>query len=167
VMYGRDPDGLLVVEHKSEGVHCEGFNGEVTWAQDPTGVKLKESPVWRKTAWLADPQGALRLEVYFPGLEVKSTGDVEGRAVYVVEPADLAVAHYALHFDVETGLLIRIGYYWDLEDYRDVGGVKFPFRIAMSRKGGSSTYVFDLVEHNLPLDGSLFAVPTLSNVSDE
>jgi hypothetical protein len=73
-----------------------------------------------------------------------------------MEPKELPEVHYTLYFDAETGLLIRIGYYWHLLDYRDVDGIKIPFRIVMNRKGGSSTYVFDEVKHNIPIDDILF-----------
>jgi hypothetical protein len=158
--YSKVPDCILVVEHKSDGIRCEGSDGDVTWVQDPGGVELKDDPIWRKTAWLFDPQGALQMNAYFPGLEIRSRETLDGRQVYALLPAELDETHYTLYFDVDTGLLVRIGYYWELEDYREVDGVRLPFRVAMSRKGGSSTYKFDLVKHNLPLDDVLFAAPS-------
>ena len=77
----------------------------------------------------------------------------------MLEPPGLDSAHYALSFDCETGLLTGIGYYWSVLDYREVDGIKIPHRIEMSRKGGSSTFVFDLVKHNVPLEDVLFREP--------
>jgi len=165
--YATSSDHMLMVEHKSGGVRCEGFDGETAWVQDASGIAVSESPVRSKTAWLLDPQGALRMEKYFPGLEVTSKENLDGRTVYVIEPAELDRAHYALYFDAETGLLVRVGYYWELKDYRDVDGVRLPFRIDMSRKGGSSTIVLDFVKHNLPLDKPLFAVPDGAEATGE
>jgi hypothetical protein len=96
---------------------------------------------------------------YFPDLKVVSERAFDDRWVYVVESPELDPAHYALSFDVETGLLLGIGYYWYLRDYREVDGVKVPQRVMVSRKGGSTTFVFDMVAHNLPLEERLFAVP--------
>ena len=62
------------------------------------------------------------------------------------------------HFPL-PGRTLRIGYYWDLDEYREVNGVLFPHKIATSRKGGSSTYLFDEVVQNQPLPDSLFAMP--------
>lgn len=90
---------------------------------------------------------------------VESERSLGGRWVFVLESPKLDPAHFALSFDVETGLLLGIGYYWYLEDYRKVDGVLLPHRIQMSRKGGSTTFVFDLVVHNLPLADELFTVP--------
>ena len=137
----------------------EGFDGEVTWVQDASGVETRSDPIWPKMAWLMEPQGALRLEDYFAGLEVTARENVDGRVLYVLEPDGLDRAHYALYFDAETGLLVRIGYYWELKDYREVDGLYLPLRIDMSRKGGSSTLILDSVKHNLPLHDGLFAVP--------
>jgi hypothetical protein len=161
VAYSKVPDYVLVIEHKSEGIRCEGSDGNVTWVQDPAGVRLEDTAIRAKTAWLFDPRGALRMKTYFPGLQVKSKETLDGRQVYVLLPAELAEAHYALYFDVDTGLLVRIGYYWDLKEYSKVDGVKFPFRVEMSRKGGSSTYEFHLVSHNLPLEDVIFSLPAV------
>ena len=127
---------------------------------------MKSEPFRSKTAWLIDPQNALRIGEYFPDLKVTSIRAIDDKQVYVLESSELDPAHYALSFDIETGLLSGIGYYWYLQDYRDVDGVKFPYRVTMSRKGGSSTFMFDLVEHNLPLGETLFAAPTPSQGSD-
>jgi hypothetical protein len=57
-------------------------------------------------------------------------------------------------------LLVRLGYSGVLSDYRVVDGVRVPFRYALSRKGGSSTYSFDRIAHNVPVDRTHFAMPT-------
>jgi len=158
--YSKVPRSLLVVERKADGMRCEGFDGTAGWVQDAGGIRAEGQSLGLALTWLINPQNALRLSEYFPGLEVTAEDYVEGRAVYVLEPAGMDRVYYSLHFDTVTGLLLRIGYYVTLEDYRQVDGVTFPFRVACSRKGGSTTYAFDLVVHNLPLDDALFAVPT-------
>jgi len=37
--------------------------------------------------------------------------------------------------------------------------VMVPFSLAISRKGGSSTYVFERIEHNVPVDDARFEPP--------
>lgn len=160
VAYGGSPGHVLMVEHQPEGTRCEGCDGEVTWVQDAGGVALKNEPFRSKTAWLIDPQNALRMNDYFPALKVTSERVIDDKWVYVLESSEPDPTHYALSFDVRTGLLSGIGYHWYLQDYREVDGVKFPHRVMQSRKGGSSTFIFDLVTHNLPLEETLFAAPT-------
>jgi hypothetical protein len=157
--YAAVPGRVLMVEHKGDGTRCEGFDRRTTWVQDAEGIRLKDEPFRSKTAWLFDPRGALRIEEYFPGLEVTSSKLIDDRMVYLLESPDLDPAHYALTFDSETGLLTGIGYYWSILDYRKVDGIKIPHRVEMSRKGGSSTFVLDLVKHNLPLEDVLFSEP--------
>ncbi len=103
-----------------------------------------------KLAWLLNPRGPLMLEDHFPGLVMRDMKTVDGRLKFVIE-SDLDPAHYSLTFDAETGLLTGIGYYWELSEYRNVDGVLVPFRITMGRKGGSTTWEFETVEHNVAL----------------
>ncbi len=156
--YGKMPDRTLTVVHGPDGVACTGCDGWVGWHTGPTAVRLEESERRSRTAWLLDPQGPVRLEEYFPGMHLAGRGVVEGQPVYVVE-CDRDTAHYALYFDTETGLLIRVGYYWSLGDYREVDGVMVPFQISGSRKGGSTTFVFAEVVHDVPLEDNLFHMP--------
>ena len=157
--YTKVPDKSIKIEHTSGGIHREGFDGKTGWRQTDQGIEHVEFPKRSKIVWLLNPQNAIRLEEYFPDLTLTGKDTLYGHEVYAVEPAGLKKAHYSFHFDVETGMLIYVGYYWELLDYREVDGVKFPFRIAMSRKGGSSTYIFDEVKHNVPIEESLFAAP--------
>ena len=159
VAYAALQDRALLLEHKADGMRCEGSDGEVTWVQDAAGVILKDEPFRSKTAWLIDPQNALRIGEYFPDPRVVAERALDDRWVYIVESSELDPSHFALSFDVETGLLMGIGYYWYLQDYREVDGVWFPHRIMISRKGGATTFAFDLVAHNLPLEETLFTVP--------
>jgi hypothetical protein len=148
-----------MVEHAAGGMRCEGSDGGTAWVQDLDGLNLKETALRSKIAWLLNPQNALRIGEYFPDLRVVSERAIGDSWVYVVESSELDPAHYALSFDVETGLLVGIGYYWYLQEYLEVDGVLVPHRVHISRKGGSTTYIFDLVGHNLPLEETLFAAP--------
>jgi outer membrane lipoprotein-sorting protein len=44
----------------------------------------------------------------------------------------------------------------DLSDYRDVGGVKVPYKLVNSNAAQSATFTFTKVEHNVDLPDSLF-----------
>lgn len=159
-VYSMAPNSFLKVERRPDGFRCHGFDGTSAWQQGPSGITRDVESPDLKISWLVNPQNALRLNEYFPGLKVMAREYIGSTPVYVLEPAGLDRTYYALYFDADTGLLIRIGYYTELQDYRSVDGVKFPRRVTQSRKGGSTTYVFDLVAHNLPLDSVLFTAPT-------
>ena len=91
---------------------------------------------------------------YFPNLRLTGTWDYDGVQYYKVEN-DLKFEYYTLYFEVETGMLTRIGYHWWLEDFRAVDGVLVPFTIVRGRKGGSTNLYFDSVTHNVDVDEQL------------
>ncbi len=157
--YAKDPHLILWKEHKPTGVRLEGYDGNDFWHSEGGETVIREETIPLKQRFVFDPRGPLSIEYYFPNLSVESIETVEGRECYKLLPEGLKEAHFSLYFDIETGLLFRIGYYWTVEDYREIDGVKIPFKITMSRKGGSSTYLFESIEHNVPLDDEMFAIP--------
>jgi len=99
-----------------------------------------------KLSWLLDPRGALTVARDFPNLRYDGDRRLDGRFVSTLV-SDRDPDHYALHFDTATGLLVRIGHYWSIGDYREVDGVRVPHRIDCSRKGGSNTWILERVAH--------------------
>ncbi len=98
-----------------------------------------------KLSWLLDPRGALTVARDFPGLRHDGEHLVNGRMAHrLVGERD--PDHYALHFDIETGLLLRIGHYWDVSDWRETDGALAPHRIECSRKGGVNVWIFEEME---------------------
>jgi hypothetical protein len=79
-----------------------------------------------------------------------------GDMVFVVE-TDGEELH-RLGFDVDTGLLSRLGFHRELRDYEEVDGVLMPHCVVYGRKGGSSTFILDSVVHNTAIDRSLFSL---------
>jgi outer membrane lipoprotein-sorting protein len=47
----------------------------------------------------------------------------------------------------------------ELQDYREVDGVKIPFKVKMTNPAQTFTMTFTKVEHNKPLDDSMFTKP--------
>ncbi|MGD8362375.1 MAG: hypothetical protein PVJ04_13190 [Gemmatimonadota bacterium] len=151
------PDRWLITFSDSL-VERQGCDGQVVWARaGDAPARTQEESVRNKMSFLLDPRGSIRLEDYFPGMHVVGRETRYGHDVYVVN-SDLHPAHNALSFDVESGLLVQIGWFWTLEDYRDFQGVKVPMRVAESRKGGSTTWIFEDVTHNTPVALEVFAV---------
>jgi hypothetical protein len=151
--------GTLVDEHKPGARRMEGYDGSVNWVKDEDGVELRRKFYLRKIAWACNPQSALRVEQYFPGLSINRAEPGRGPDFYVLEPEGLPSEHYALYFDKRTGLLRHIGYHWNVEDYREVDGVLVPHRLVAGRKGGSCTYQFEEIINNTPLTNAIFSPP--------
>jgi hypothetical protein len=75
-----------------------------------------------------------------------------------------------LCFDSESGLLVRLVRFSespvgrivtqvDYADYRDVSGVKLPFRWTVSWLDGRSTFELSEARANVPVDAAKFAKP--------
>jgi hypothetical protein len=148
------------VNHTGASDFVDGFDGEVRWNKNRWAVQIDDKPGRTRFEWLLDPQNALKIKEYFPGLTLIGTDQVRGSTVYVLKPSEQSRVQRELFFDTTSGLLIGIGHNWEIHDYREVDGILFPYRISESRKGGSTTFVFEEVKHNIPVSDSLFAVPS-------
>ena len=92
------------------------------------------------------------------------------REVMVVQGNTAAGATATLCFDSESGLLTRLVRFSespvgrivtqvDYSDYRDVSGVKIPFRWTVAWLDGRSTFELSEVRANVAVDASKFAKP--------
>jgi len=74
------------------------------------------------------------------------------------------------YFDQKSGLLARVVRYsvspigriptqTDYSDYRDVGGIKFPFTYTFSWLDGKDSFKIKEVKTNVPIDAAKFGKP--------
>lgn len=154
--YSRIPDNYRTESWSDAGTHQRGFDGVTGWKKDRCGVVADSTAKSRRLDWLLNPHNALIIENYFPDLVYEGYDHILNRAVHILSSPAI---HRPLFFDAETGLLIGFGYNWLIHDYRRVDGILFPHRIHLSRKGGSTEYIFDSVEHNIEFDDAVFAIP--------
>jgi hypothetical protein len=137
-------------------------DGETGWVVD-TEVTGEMDPRQRSDLQLLlDVQAPLRLRELYPEMTVKgleTIGNVETVAVVATTPEGLVAE---LVFDRKTGLLQRAGSIY-LEDYREVGGVKRPFRVRLGDTQGEShiqmVMQFTDISHGVEVDESLFKKP--------
>ena len=134
-------------------VFSEGCDEAGCWIRKPGEEVRDQERTNAKLAYLLDPHGPLRPEKHFPGLRLTGTRVFEGVTYWMVEN-DLKYEHYTLYFEVESGLLSRVGFHWWLEDWREVDGVLVPGTIVRGRKGGSTNLYFDEVVHGGAVDVS-------------
>jgi hypothetical protein len=156
-VYSEASGRYLIVHSTPRGTVLEGCDGTTTWKRDVDGKVIDVGVMGGRDAWLVDPQFAERLREHFPDMEYLGKAMLAGRPVHVVDIDD--DHSHRLYFDAETGLLSRLGYNRTIFRYAEVDGVKVPFEVEHSRKGGSSTFVLDSVIHNVPLDERLFSPP--------
>jgi photosynthetic reaction center cytochrome c subunit len=96
---------------------------------------------------------------------------VQDRLVNVVQGTGPRGSLVTLSFDQNSGLLVRMVRYGkspigraptqvDYGDYREVGGIKMPFRILYAWLGGRDAIQLSQVEINVPIDAAKFGRPT-------
>jgi len=158
------PDKWRLILKTAGGLQQMGFDGERGWTQDADRILIDSRQGRSRLAYLFHPQGALRLNAFFPQLVIKESVQFNGRKEYAVKAAGLREGQDTLYFDAEMGLLNRLGDDIVVESYRPVMGVLHPARVVIARGGGTSTYDFKEVAANIAIEEKRFAIPTLDEV---
>ena len=98
------------------------------------------------------------------------TAKVGERDAYVVEATSAGGDPDKMYFDAESGLLVRAVnhrhtpdgvavFQAEVEDYKDVDGIKLPFTVHQSSAESAFTIKFTEIHHNLQLADGQFAKP--------
>ena len=143
----------LLINAPGLGVIQRTFDGSRAWLQDPlqgfirfTGLGLEMS----KAAAAFNKQ--TKLKELYPSAVLIGKDKVAGKDTYVVQ-----MGFEKWFFDAESGLLLRKGntYY---DDYREVDGVKLPFRMRDDLfSGAGMIYQLTEIKHNVKIDESKFS----------
>jgi len=170
-VYAKAPDKRLSVSHMQNGESITAFDGHVGWlgntGRPPHEMVGAEIDAVRLDADFYFPIHVKQLFTQFRVRPAEKIGDREAYAVFGLKQGQPPVR---LYFDEESGLLVRLVRYAetplgrnptqiDYADYRDVDGVKIPFRWTLSRPNGRFTIQVDSVQQNVPIDDAKFAEP--------
>jgi hypothetical protein len=172
-VYVKAPNQRTTILHQELGDKTTTFDGRSGWlASAVTPV-----PVMDLTGGELD--GArLDAELAIPGRIKQSLGqwraalprEIAGRSVNVVQGTGTGGLTATLYFDVETGLLTRVVRYAnsamgrvptqiDFADYREVAGVKLPFKWSLAWVSGRDEVQLTQVQPNVAIDAARFAKP--------
>jgi hypothetical protein len=176
--YANAQGQTALVAHTLSGDSTTTFDGKEGWLAAP--ATNKPVPLLQLTGEETD---GLRLEaqVFFPGkikqaLTMWRAGyptEINGREVNVVQGNMPGGGTATLCFDKETGLLTRL-IRWglspvgrivtrvDYSDYRDVAGVKIPFKWTLTWLDGRSQYEMSAMQPNVAIPATRFAKPAPS-----
>ena len=171
-IYTKAPDQRVSVMHMQKGDSTTAYNGHAGWISFPARPLREMSPADQQAAKLdAEAFYPTQLEREFTELKLddhsEKVGDHETNVVLGLSHGQPPVK---LYFDKDSGLLVRMVHYADtafgfnptqvdFADYRDVGGVKTPYRWTIARPSGSFTIKVDEVKQNVPMDDARFAKP--------
>jgi len=161
-------------DHPDRGESSWAFSGPTGWIKTPRGLLAE----YELTGGELD--GArLEAQMAFPG-QIKQAltnwrvgarqpiGDKDYQVVQGTGPRNFLAT---LYFDPDTGLLFRLIRYSpspvgrmptqiDYSDYRDVGGIKFPFEYNFKWLDGRYTAKITDIKTNVPIDAAVFGKPS-------
>jgi hypothetical protein len=171
--YQSVPDKLLSRTSQDKTEETYGYDGSHGWVKNKWGVwdltsadsgiqEIKVSAnFWRN----------LRLIPQYEDTVVVGKTKMSGRDSYVVRGRLVGgLFSDILYFDVDSGLLLRrvtfehtalgdMPKQTDFSDYREVYGVKVPFKISDVNPDSSTTKTYIDIEFNAPVADKIFAKP--------
>jgi hypothetical protein len=176
-MFAKSPAQRSTVVHTLSGTSTTTFDGREGWIAAPE----TEKPVPLLAITGQDLDGVkLEAELLFPSRIKESLARwrvgarmiINDREVQPVQGTTSSGGTATLCFDVESGLLVRLVRFSespvgrlvsqiDYSDYREVSGVRMPFRWTVSWLDGRSVYELTDVRFNVPLASGAFAKPAV------
>ena len=162
-------------EYPDRGVSVRTYDGRTGWIATPLAVVPKyelsgsERDGARIDAQLSFPS---QIRQALTSLRVGPPTTIEDKDVTVVQGNGPNGTLATLYFDDASGLLVRLVRHGrspigrvptqvDYSDYRDVGGVKFPFRWTFAWLDGRDSFEFSDVRLNVPVDAARFGEPSV------
>jgi photosynthetic reaction center cytochrome c subunit len=159
--------------HTLDGDSTATFDGRAGWIAAPhrpvpvlplSGGELDGAKV---DAQLSFPA---QIKQTFGGWRAGAVTTINDRPAQALEGTSSGGTLAKLYFDRESGLLVRLVRFApskvgrlptqiDYADYRDVAGVKLPFRWTVTWLSGVDTFELTEVQPNVPIDAKKFAKP--------
>jgi outer membrane lipoprotein-sorting protein len=174
-LFAKAPAQRTIIIHTPAGDNTTVFDGRAAWIAAPSvNVPI---PVLQLTG--GDLEGArLDAALSFPAhikqalsqWRVSAPAAIDDRDAQVVQGTSDGRYPVDLYFDSKSGLLVRLVRFTDspiglnptqidYADYRDVSGVKMPFRWTVTWLSGRSTIELSEVKPNVAIDAARFAKP--------
>jgi photosynthetic reaction center cytochrome c subunit len=169
-VYSEAPDKRVSISHPQGGESVTAFNGEVGWLTIRNGVHMMTAGEREAARIDAELYFPARVRELYKEFRVRPGEEIDGHATYMAMTRDADRLPLRLYFDQQSGLLLRQMRFAetplgrnptqiDYADYKEVDGVKVPYRWTLSRPNGSFTIKIDQVQQNVPIDDKLFVPP--------
>jgi zinc protease len=163
---------LTIIQFPKIGPVKKGFDGENHWIQTASGIARDSNS--QEIAELerdSEVYSAGKIKELFATMKLDNKARLNGRDMHVVEGKPAKGPAEKLFFDVDNGLLLR----WDmarrhpkqgivfvkvhLDDYKEISGVKIPFKVRFAFESFNFTVKVEEMQHNIPLDDAIFRRP--------
>ena len=170
-VYAKAPDKRLSVMHMPNGESITAYDGRSGWLGFSHGPPHQMTPPEANSARMdADFHFSLRLKQNFSQLRVERPETIGEEETYLVNGVNPGQPPVRMYFSQQSGLLVRLVRYVetpvgrnptqiDYADYRDVDGIKAPFRWTLARPGARFTIQVDQCQQNVPIDDTKFSMP--------
>jgi photosynthetic reaction center cytochrome c subunit len=162
-------------EYPDRGVSVRTYNGRSGWIATPLAVVPKyelsgsERDGARLDAQLSFPA---QIRQALTELRVGPPTTINDKDVTVVQGNGPNGTLATLYFDDGSGLLVRMIRHGrspigrvptqvDYADYREVGGIRFPYRWTFAWLDGRDNFEFSEVKLNVPVDAATFGEPSV------
>jgi hypothetical protein len=172
-IFARAPGSRTTIIHTLDGDNTTTFDGRSGWIAAP------HKPVPLMALSGSDLDGIrLDAELTFPARIKETLGqwraglatEIDDKPVQVVQGTGAGGVLATFYFDGASGLLVRLVRYAsskvgrlptqiDYADYRDVSGIKVPFKFKMTWLDGLEDVQLTDVQLNVPIDAAKFATP--------
>jgi photosynthetic reaction center cytochrome c subunit len=170
-LYTKAPNKRITITKSANGESVTAFDGTTGWMGSPSRGREMDAGGASAAALDAEFALALRIKELYPQIRRGRVEKVNGIDCEVLQGQAAGRPTIRLLFDKNTGLLTRMVRYAetplgrnptqvDYADYREVDGVKVPFRWTLSRTNGRFTIQLTEVKANVPVEDSRFARPT-------
>ena len=170
-IYAKAPDLRASVMKFPRGQSITVYNGHEGWASMmPRPPHLMEGSELDQARLDADFYFPLDIQQTFKVLRERPPQKVGGEKAYVVLGIRPGKPPVQLFFSKQSGLLLRMVYFTqtavgrlpqqtDYADYREMDGVKVPFRWTVAQPRGHSTVQVMQFKQNVPISDSKFSIP--------
>ena len=179
-IYAKTDGHFATFVHQQEGDVVRAYDGTAAWWQLPLTV----TPQYPLTATLLEGQRfdatmafPWKIRTFFTNWRVSFGQTIDGVDVDVVQGQTQSGMIGTLYFDKKTGLLKRYIRYAqtmvgriptqvDYDDYRDVAGVKLPFKFGYAWVSERDDWTMTGYEANVTIDNSKFGRPDPKTAGD-
>jgi photosynthetic reaction center cytochrome c subunit len=174
-IFAKAPNQRTTVAHTQNGDTTTTFDGHAGW------IAAVDKPLRLMSLTPGGELDGARLDaaLAFPG-NIKQAltqwrvgfaiTTIEDKQVQIVQGTAAGGTRVKLFFDVESGLLTRVVRYTntrigivptqvDYSNYREVAGIRMPFRWTITWTGGQSSIELSEIQPNVPIDDLKFAQP--------
>ncbi|MBL8964138.1 MAG: hypothetical protein KF787_02125 [Phycisphaeraceae bacterium] len=148
-----------------------GLSGETAWQRNPmTGPTLMEGAERDQLLKECDLQSEVSLDKYYSAVNTIGKAEVEGVECYKVEFTPLNGPKQVRFYEAGSGLLVKMegeqesqGNVYNVStmllDYREIAGIKVPFKMTSSMVGMSSSMTYESIELNTDIPREKFEIP--------